>query len=66
MVKVEVNGFGCIGCLVARVPSTTDKVEIVAINDPFIDHNYMVYMFQYDFTHVFKGTVKAEKLVISG
>jgi glyceraldehyde 3-phosphate dehydrogenase len=71
MVKVGVNRFGCIGCLVTRtaVCSPHGKVEIVAINDSFIDLNYIVYMFQYDSTHSkFNGTVKAEngKLVING
>ncbi|KAH0514719.1 Glyceraldehyde-3-phosphate dehydrogenase [Microtus ochrogaster] len=69
MVKVRVNGFGRIGRLVTRAAFTSGKVEVVAINDPFIDLNYMVYMFQYDSTHgKFKGAVKAEngKLVING
>ncbi|KAL6061347.1 hypothetical protein STEG23_035663 [Scotinomys teguina] len=69
MVKVGVNGFGRIGRLVTRSTFQCGKVDIVAINDPFIDLNYMVYTFQCDSTHgKFNGMVKAEngKLVVNG
>ncbi|KAG7457745.1 hypothetical protein MATL_G00230640 [Megalops atlanticus] len=69
MVNVGINGFGRIGRLVTRAAFNTGRVKIVAINDPFIDVDYMVYMFKYDSTHGrFKGEVKAEngQLVING
>lgn len=70
MVNVGENGFGCIGHLVTWAAfSACGKVKIFAINDPFIDLNYMVSMFQYDSDHVkFNGTIKAEngKLLING
>ena len=58
VLKVGINGFGRIGRLVARAVSKRSDVEIVAINDPFIDLDYMVYMFKYDSTHgAFDGEV---------
>jgi glyceraldehyde 3-phosphate dehydrogenase len=68
-IKVGINGFGRIGRLVFRAACERDEIEIVGINDPFIDLDYMVYMTQYDTVHGrFKGDVKAEngKLVVNG
>ncbi|MFA9379790.1 MAG: type I glyceraldehyde-3-phosphate dehydrogenase [Acetanaerobacterium sp.] len=69
-IKVGINGFGRIGRLVFRAAvAQPDIYEVVGINDPFIDLDYMVYMVQYDTIHgQFKGDVKAEngKLVVNG
>jgi len=68
MTAIGINGFGRIGRLVMRACVEKDA-EVVAINDPFIDLEYMVYMFKYDSTHGrFSGEVHAAdgKLVING
>ncbi|KAM9048968.1 glyceraldehyde-3-phosphate dehydrogenase, testis-specific isoform 2-T2 [Megaptera novaeangliae] len=55
---VGINGFGRIGRLVLRT-CLEKGVKVVAVNDPFIDPEYMVYMFKYDSTHGrYKGSVE--------
>ncbi|XP_077220366.1 glyceraldehyde-3-phosphate dehydrogenase GAPCP1, chloroplastic-like [Tasmannia lanceolata] len=57
--KIGINGFGRIGRLVLRIAAARDDIEVVAVNDPFVDAKYMAYMFKYDSTHGnFKGTIK--------
>ncbi len=68
-VKVGINGFGRIGRLVFRAAVETGKVDIVGINDPFIDLDYMVYMAKYDSVHgQFKGEVSTDgtSLIVNG
>ncbi|KAH8112048.1 glyceraldehyde 3-phosphate dehydrogenase [Phellopilus nigrolimitatus] len=69
VVKVGINGFGRIGRIVFRNALLNKEIEIVAVNDPFIALDYMVYMFKYDSVHGrFKGDVSVQdgKLVIDG
>jgi len=68
MVKVGINGFGRIGRIVMRNALQNQDIEVVAVNDPFIDLEYMVYMFKYDSVHGrFEGDVhtKDGKLFIN-
>lgn len=68
-VRVGINGFGRIGRLVCRAAVHNPKSVVVAINDPFMDLEYMVYQFKYDSVHGrFPGTVEAKdgNLVIDG
>jgi len=68
-VRVGINGFGRIGRLVARVASEHPEVELVAVNDPFLDLANMEYLFKYDTVHGrFNGTVevKGDALEING
>ena len=69
MIKVGINGFGRIGRLVFRAAQERNDVQIVAVNDPFLDLDYLVYMLQYDTVHgQFKGTAenKGGKLFVNG
>jgi len=73
MVKVAlgINGFGRIGRLVFRAALHRDDVTVVAINDPFMDLDYMIYMLRYDSVHGrYPGTVSAsadkKKLIVDG
>eukprot|EP00161_Ancyromonas_sigmoides_P007005 TRINITY_DN181_c4_g1_i1.p1 TRINITY_DN181_c4_g1~~TRINITY_DN181_c4_g1_i1.p1 ORF type:complete len:340 (-),score=152.68 TRINITY_DN181_c4_g1_i1:124-1143(-) len=68
-VSFGINGFGRIGRLVLRASLANPALKCVAINDPFIDAEYMKYMLRYDSTHgQFKGTIELEDgfLVVNG
>ena len=67
--KIGINGFGRIGRLAFRAAILRDDVEVVGVNDPFMDPEYMVYMLRYDSVHgKFPGTVDFEgnTLIVNG
>ncbi|MGI6234516.1 MAG: type I glyceraldehyde-3-phosphate dehydrogenase [Christensenellales bacterium] len=72
MVKIGINGFGRIGgLLLSSALEHPEELKVVAINDPFIDVEYMAYMIKYDTVHGrFDGEVKANKekgeLIVNG
>ena len=64
-IRIAINGFGRIGRLVLRACTNRKDVDVVAINDPFIDLNYAKYLFTHDTIHGhFNGLceVKGERL----
>ncbi|TFY76523.1 hypothetical protein EWM64_g7488 [Hericium alpestre] len=69
VVKVGINGFGRIGRIVLRNALLDKRIEVVAVNDPFITLDYMVYMFKFDTVHGrYKGKVESKdgKLYVDG
>ncbi|KAF4554014.1 Glyceraldehyde-3-phosphate dehydrogenase [Elsinoe fawcettii] len=69
VVQVGINGFGRIGRIVFRNAIEHNDVQVVAVNDPFIEPTYAAYMLKYDSTHgQFKGTieVQGQSLVVNG
>ena len=69
-IKIGINGFGRIGRLVFRAAMLQPEIyDVVGINDPFIDVDYMVYMTKYDSVHgKFGGEVSEQNgnLVVNG
>jgi glyceraldehyde 3-phosphate dehydrogenase len=72
-VAMGINGFGRIGRLVFRAACANPEVQIVGINEPFMDLKYMVYQLKYDSVHKrFNGTVALKEeggndfLVVNG
>ena len=69
-IKVGINGFGRIGRLVFRASLERDDIEVVGINDPFLDAEYMAYLVKYDSVHGRVRGAQAEardgKLIVNG
>lgn len=68
-IKVGINGFGRIGSLVLRTSLQRDDIQVVGINDPFLEPDYMGYLLKYDTVHGrIKGTtsVKDKSIVVDG
>jgi len=68
-VKIGINGFGRIGRLAFRAAVNNPNVQVVGINDPFINLEYMKYMLKYDTIHGrFDGEIETKDgmLVVNG
>jgi glyceraldehyde 3-phosphate dehydrogenase len=52
-VRIGINGFGRIGRLTFRsaVTQNAGKAQVTAINDPFMDLDYLIYQLKYDSVH---------------
>jgi glyceraldehyde 3-phosphate dehydrogenase len=69
LTKFGINGFGRIGRLVFRAAMSNPKVEVTAINEPFMDTDYLIYNLRYDTVHGrFKGTIEkdGQNLIVNG
>lgn len=62
-VKIGINGFGRIGRLVLRVCAAREDVQVVGINDPFVDLEYAAYLLAHDTIH---GSFKADVVAKNG
>ena len=63
--KVGINGFGHVGRKVFHAAlSMAPKLEIVAINDPFIESDYMAHMLEHD--HGLRVAAEGESILVDG
>ncbi len=65
-IKIGINGFGRIGRLVARI-CIMRGIDVVAVNDPFLDVNYAKYLIDHDTIHgkcKFATEVKNNELIL--
>lgn len=51
LTRIGINGFGRIGRLVFRAAATNPDAQVTAINDPFMDKDYLLYLLKYDSVH---------------
>ena len=51
LTKLGINGFGRIGRLVFRAACAGNKGQVLAINDPFMTVDYLMYLLKYDTVH---------------
>lgn len=68
-IKVGINGFGRIGRLVFRASLARKDMQVVGINDPFLDVSYAAYLLKYDTIHgQFEGKIeiKDKSLIVDG
>ena len=63
VIKIGINGCGRIGRLVFRAAVLNPEIQVVGINDPFIDPDYMDYMLKYDTVH---GRFDADISLVDG
>ncbi|XP_045500289.1 uncharacterized protein LOC123697789 isoform X1 [Colias croceus] len=69
VIKLGINGFGRIGRVIFRTCLERSDFEVVAINDPAINIEYICYLIKFDSTHgKFSGTVSyySNEIVIDG
>lgn len=66
MIKLGINGFGRVGKMITRMAAQRRGVQVVIINEPLIDTEYLAYLMKYDSVYgVFAGQIKEESGVLT-